>query len=206
MPDVPSPPFAVVLLAGGFSRRMGCDKARLVWREEELWRFQLEKLTQLGAARCLISCREEQKLHEGARLPQVEWFFDPPGDESGPLGAVGRLLAQADMPLIVLAVDMPCLSTAFLRDELVSSMPTGLGCFFQSEHGFEPLAGCYVPAMLPVITAHLRRGQLSLQKCLGECLERGLARVRSLRPDEQALFVNMNTPSEWGVCQLPIPA
>ena len=35
---------SAVLLAGGESKRMGCDKAALAWRGRPLWEWQIEKL------------------------------------------------------------------------------------------------------------------------------------------------------------------
>jgi len=200
----PSPlPFAVLLLAGGQSRRMGWDKTRLEWLGRPLWRHQMEMLAELGASRCLLACREEQRLQDETLLPGWEWFFDPVGDEQGPLGVLGRALRVTAQPLVVLAVDMPFMNSAFLRDELCLKINAWRGWFFRSAQGIEPMAACYVPTMLPLIERRLANGQLGLQKMIEECMGLGMAGARALSDEEMPLFANLNTPGEWEHCQLP---
>jgi molybdopterin-guanine dinucleotide biosynthesis protein A len=197
------PPFAVLLLAGGRSRRMGRDKAGLLWQGRPLWRHQLERLAALGAGRCLVACREEQGLQGEASLPGWEWLFDPVGDEQGPLGAIARALRVVQMPLVVLAVDMPFMTAAFLREELGARVSAGRGRFFATAQGVEPMAACYVPEMLPVMERRLAKGERGLQRLIEACVTLDLAEVRELRDEDRPLFANLNTPGEWEDCQLP---
>lgn len=194
-------PFATLLLAGGRSQRMGTDKALLPWQGRALWQVQLEKLQKLGARRCLVACREEQLLHEEASFADLEWLFDPPNDEDGPLGAISRALHATTLPLVVLAVDMPFMTVSFLRTRLEPSPDSG--CFFSTHQGTEPMTACYAPAMLPVIERRLAHGERSLQKLISECAALGLARVELLSDKDALLFTNANTPGEWQDCQRP---
>jgi molybdenum cofactor guanylyltransferase len=204
MNSTPLPFFAALLLVGGRSRRMGRDKARLEWNGVPLWLRQMQMLDSLGASRCLIACRQEQGLQEESFLSAWQWLYDPPGDQLGPLGAIKRALDEAAMPLLVLAVDMPFMTAAFLQQQLLSPrMGAERGCFFRTEYGIEPLAGCYVPAMLPVLERRLARGELGLQKLIEECVGLGLAECWDLGNEERGLFANANTPDEWEHCQLP---
>ncbi len=203
MSSASSPPFAVLLLAGGHSRRMGRDKARLEWQGRPLWQHQTERLTQIGASRCLVACREEQGLQGEATSPKWEWLFDPEGEERGPLGAVEHALRLTALPLLVLAVDMPFMSPEFLRQELLAGLSAERGAFFRTAQGIEPMAACYVPAMLPVMESRLARGELGLQRLIEECVALNLADVRELEEEALPLFANLNTPDEWKHFQGP---
>lgn len=191
-------PFAALLLAGGRSRRMGCDKALLDWYGQPMWVVQKAKLRALNPARLIVACREEQTLGQDMG---VEWMYDPQGDESGPMGAIHRALVIVRMPLLVLAVDMPWMTTGFMRDELLGTAVDDAGFFIETDHGLEPLAAVYVPLMQGMMGRAIEEGQLSLQRFVMEC---GLARVRRAEMHEMRFFSNANTPSEW-LCEKGSP-
>lgn len=197
MAHSPSLPFAVMLLAGGYSRRMGQDKAWLEWQGSPLWQHQLSTLARLPAQRRLISCRDSQKLQDAPLFPDWEWLFDPAGDEQGPMGAVARSLRLVNLPMVVLAVDMPFMTAEFLQRELIAGSTAGRGRFFRTEQGIEPMAALYVTEMLPVIEGRLARGELGLQRMIEEAVTLNLAGLRALNEEERAFFANLNTPGEW---------
>lgn len=179
---------------------MGEDKAQLRWQGRPLWQVQLEKLLELESSHCLVACREEQELHLDCPDDEaVTWLFDPVEDDNGPLGAITRALASIAVPTLVLAVDMPFMTTDFLRTRLELSRERG--CFFATGHGIEPMTGCYAPAMLPLMEKRLARGEKSLRGAISECVELGLAQVITLNEEEETLFTNANTPGEWQDCQ-----
>lgn len=169
------------------------DKALLHWHGQDLWQAQMHKLQSLGAARVLLSCRREQPLFPDGG---VEVVHDPEGVDDGPLGAITRCLEIAPMPLLVLAVDMPWMTTAFLQENLVPQENSPLGKFFRGQHGDEVLAGLYVPAMLPIMHAALREKHLALQPVIEACVHTGLATTHPLSDDQAPLFRNANTPSD----------
>lgn len=193
-----TPPFSALLLAGGRSRRMGRDKALLEWGGRPLWEVQAAKLASLQPQRLLIACREEQGLHHsqaGRPFAAVEWLFDPPGEDLGPMAAIVRALGtDTGMPLLVLAVDMPWVTADFLRNDLLGA---DRGLFFQGPHGYEPLAGIYVPAMRAGMAARLQRGRLGLQAAIEEAVAAGDAVVKPAPVDAELLFQNANTQEEW---------
>ncbi len=186
--------FSAVLLAGGRSRRMGQDKAFLIWQKQPLWSLQLEKLRQLKPARLLIACREEQLIPPG----HAEFIFDPPGEDLGPLPAITRALTAVQQPLLVMAVDMPFMTTEFLKERLLeSTICTGKSLFFKSAHGVEPLAGFYDPLILPRLQSAIADRQLSLTALIHGTLKAGLADIFKISSTEQRLFGNINTAAEW---------
>jgi len=173
--------FAAVLLCGGKSTRMGRDKAFLDWNGRPLWQVQLEKLHQLAPQRLLISCREEQNI-----VCDAEMAFDPIDSNDGPLGAITRCLELVQMPLLVLAVDMPWMTVECLREHIL------LGGFFRGPHGFEALCAVYEPAMLQNMKNALAERRLALQRVIEACQPR----VHELTDEHAPFFRNANTPEE----------
>lgn len=179
---------AAVLLAGGRSTRMGRDKALLDWHGRPLWQVQLDKLRPLKPERLLLSCRREQSLNPG---DDAEVVYDAEHADDGPLGAITRSLELVQMPLLVLAVDMPWMTTEFLRENLRP------GRFHHGAHGFEALAAVYVPEMLPAMQEALRDRRLALQRVIGAFVQSGCAESIELDAASAEFFRNANTPEEW---------
>jgi len=186
-------PFATALLAGGRSTRMKQDKALLHWHGQELWQAQLHKLQSIGAGRVLLSCRREQPLFPG---DGVEIMYDPSGIDDGPLGAITRCLEHVQMPLLVLAVDMPWMTAAFLREQLGRHDNAEQGWFFRSTHGDEALAGMYVPAMLPQMRQALSEKNLKLQHVIEACVHAESAVTSQIEDGQAVFFHNVNTPAD----------
>lgn len=172
---------------------MGTDKARLVWQGQPLWRLQLDKLAALGPARLLVACREAQGLHTEAPVPACEWCFDPPGSDDGPLGAIARTLT--DLPLLVLAVDLPRFEPAVLLADWRAQAAPERGLCWRSAQGLEPLAAVYGPALRPALQQALAERRLGLQKLLAAGEAQGGLVVRPA--PAQAGLDNLNTPEEW---------
>ncbi len=179
---------AAVLLAGGRSTRMGRDKALLDWHGRPLWQVQLDKLRALKPERLLLSCRREQALQPS---DDAEVVHDAEHADDGPLGAITRCLEIVQMPLLVLAVDMPWMTTEFLRENLRP------GRFHHGAHGFEALTAFYLPSMLPAMQEALRERRLALQRVIGACVESGCAESIELDAASAEFFRNANTPDEW---------
>ena len=172
---------------------MGTDKARLIWQGQPLWRLQLAKLAALGPARLLVACREAQGLHTEAPVPACEWCFDPPGSDDGPLGAIARTLT--DLPLLVLAVDLPRLEPAVLLADWRAQAAPERGLCWRSAQGLEPLAAIYGPALRPLLQQALAERRLGLQKLLAAGAAQGGLVVRPA--PAQAGLDNVNTPEDW---------
>lgn len=188
-------PFAAVLLAGGRSTRMKQDKALLHWHGQDLWQAQLHKLQSLGAARVLLSCRSEQPLFVSPS-DEVEVLHDPEGVDDGPLGAITRCLELVQVPLLVLAVDMPWMTAAFLREQLQKHESPDKGWFFRGPHGDEALAGLYAPAMLPMMQEAKSNKDFKLQHVIEAAVHSGLAITHALGDEQMPFFRNANTPAD----------
>ncbi len=190
MPRSPTLTFSAVLLAGGQSRRMGRDKAGVLWRGEPLWQRQLGTLRACGAAEIFISGHASGP-YSAADVPIV--LDRTPG--GGPLAGIAAALRHARHEhVLVLAIDLPEITSAFLRDLLAQAAAAAI--VPRDAHRFEPLAAIYTRACLPLAGACLRDGSPSLQRFAAAAIAQGIAGAHVLTPAECPLFHNVNTPSD----------
>ena len=158
-----------VILAGGLSRRMGIEKARL----------RLGHRTLLGHARALatamgLPCR----VLRVDRLPGL-----------GPLGGVETVLRRAKADRILfLSCDMPFLQPDLVEQLLAVDAPA----VFATAHGKVGFPFCLSRKILPKVEVQLAAGQLSLQAFARKIRTR---RLRVPKADWPQLD-NLNTPSE----------
>ena len=98
---------STVLLAGGESRRMGSDKATLLFRGKPLWQVQLETLQKLGPKEIFVSARIDPPW----RPDDVVFVADAPLSR-GPLsGLAASMSRMRTTHLLALAVDMPWMTS-----------------------------------------------------------------------------------------------
>lgn len=181
---------------------MGEDKAFLDWEGSPLWRSQIEKLLKLGPERLFLAARSEQNFsaHIAAdpvlnHCDKLEVIEDPEGEDCGPIGALIRCLKRADLPLVVLAVDMPQMSIEFLSRMLAATRPS-IGMVLTGRHGHETLAAVYDPAMLPQFEMALTKGDFSLQSVISAAVVACTCELRTLDGRDEQLFSNVNTREE----------
>jgi FdhD protein len=192
--------FDAALLAGGRSTRFMADKAFLDWRGRPLYVAQLRKLAALEPDRLWLSTNAEQAFPEV--LAGVERIIDDEPD-LGPLGGLRAVLRRSESPFVlVLAVDLPLMETAFLS-LLIES---GKGLVARSDRGWEPLAALYPrEAMLALIESALATGRRRMQDLLDEAESLGLIEPLPLTEQSTRFFANLNSPGdllalEQGLC------
>ncbi len=180
---------SAVLLAGGRSSRMGRDKAFLEFQGEPLWRRQLVTLQRLEPAQIMIS-----------GSPRAEWNgYEIVTDEivdAGPLAGVAAALQKCATPmLVVLAIDLPQITTDFLRS-LLTLCHDARGAVPRAADGFEPLAAVYPAGCAGLAAAALWSGDFSMQDFIRQSIEQGLLVEREISEEETPLFANLNTPAD----------
>ncbi len=169
---------AGILLVGGASRRFGSPKALALLDGETL----AERAYRLLAEACGHVVAVGKPADELALPFEVH---DDANELRAPIVGVvaGLRLAAAEVSLVV-PVDMPWLTAAFLRDLLaaveradVAVPPTG------------PLPGAFRASALPVLERRLAKGHLSLRGALEELVTRVVEA-------EPAILRNVNAPAD----------
>jgi molybdenum cofactor guanylyltransferase len=185
--------FSAVLLAGGKSSRMGCDKAFLQIDGVPLWQRQLNVLNELAPDKIFIAGRPCEEWCDYEILPDAS-------EDAGPLaGLTSAFRACATSLLLTLAVDLPKITGSFLRNLLSEES----GIVPQLSGRFEPLVAIYPKSALPIAESHLSRGEFSMQKFVQECIAQRLVRPIKISPRNAGLFTNLNTPEDMDRLRAP---
>ena len=184
-----APPLRALILAGGRSRRMGQDKARLAYRNAETEVARLARVCRgdLGLRVSVsVSAADDDALPGAARV--VDRFVG-----MGPMGAIASaFLADPDAAWLVLACDLPLLGAEDLR-RLVSARDVRRLATAARADGKpwpEPLVAIYEPRAYRRLLDFLSLGYACPRKVLinGDTLEVPFADARP--------FYNANTPAE----------
>ena len=183
--------FSAALLAGGRSSRMGRDKAFLKVDGVPLWRRQLQILRELGPSEIFLSGPTQTEWIESG----LEIVVDA-RDDAGPLGGLVAVLRRSrNTRSLVLAVDLPNMTSEFLRQVL--AMCSDHGGIVPNRNGrFEPLAAVYPARCLALAESCLNSGDYSLQQFARHAINAGLMRTREIADVEESLFFNLNTQAD----------
>lgn len=181
------------MLAAGHSIRMHRDKALIPTGDGRVaWQRQREVLAAAGAAELLLSARPAQTWAETAE-GFVAVVRDPV-ENGGPLAGIVAALQRASHPLVaVLAVDLPAMETDWFR-QLQPHLGPERGAVGIRDGFFEPLAGFYPRALLPLAEEALEARVLSLQKLLRAGVEQGVIHAQEITDAAAPWFVNRNQP------------
>jgi molybdopterin-guanine dinucleotide biosynthesis protein A len=182
---------SAVLLAGGESRRMGTDKALLLFRGKPLWQIQLELLRKLEPTEIFISARTDPMW----RPTDVLFVGDDP-PARGPLSGLAASLGQMrSKHLLALAIDMPFITEKYLKF-LCSQIGPGRGVIVKMDDRFEPLATIYPQEALASVQSALTGTDFSLQTMASCLVAEGKLRVTPITPQDKNLFLNLNEPAD----------
>lgn len=178
-----------LILAGGDSRRMGQDKADLVFDGETLLRRAIATM-QAIFPKVIVSVRQ---VRAGVDVPQVcdEW------PSSGPLAGLISGLAQAGTSWVfAVACDMP-----FVTAPAVSQLAiyhTGHQAVVPLVGGYpQPLAAFYAASALGAMRAGFAQGDRSLRDMLQRLEVRYVseAELRDCDPQLRSFF-DLDTPQD----------
>jgi molybdenum cofactor guanylyltransferase len=202
-----------IVLAGGLSRRMGRDKARI-----EV--FGVPLLTQL----CHVGLVVSDSVYVVAGFDRDYSDILPDGCEfvvdrvlEGPLTALQLTLPQVFASrsqnlgepewVLVLACDLPNLSGAVVRawvEQLENVPAETIAVLPKSENGWEPLCGLYHRRSIPLLNQFAATGGRSFQRWLDQSSVRPL--VRELEWIDRRVFLNCNTPIDLAAIEPVIAA
>ena len=186
-------PFSVIILAGGYGRRLGRDKATVEVGGRLLLHWSVLAASQVSDD-IVVSRRPDQQLPplDGAAAPGWREAIDRRHDR-GPLAGLESALPLIQHELAVaVACDMPLLQPALLRavaqscDGVDLAMP-------QIEGVAQPLLAAYRASLAPLATSLLERGEGRLRALLALAPHR-LLEVDALRRHDPTLvsFTNLN--------------
>ena len=180
-----------VLLAGGESRRMGRDKAAIVFRGQLLWQRQIELLRGLRPEKIFVSVRKEPSW-----LPlETELLLDEPPFR-GPLSGLTRALASIQTShLVVLAVDMPFMTSEQLRF-LCRLAIAGRGVVPVVDERAEPLAAIYPREAATDFAAALAGSDFSLQTLTRNLAQAGRIQMLNVPEEARDLYRSVNEPDD----------
>lgn len=175
------------ILAGGQSRRMGRDKATLLFAGQTM-AARIEGVLRQVCGTVLIAGDRPDLSHAGLRV--VPDLF--PGSSLG--GLHGALSAATTPWLLAVACDVPLVSVELLRALLARRADYDI-VVPRGARGVEPLCALYARATLPGMERRLLRGELAIQGLFAE-YRTGYLDVRELAPDAERLLRNFNTPDD----------
>jgi molybdopterin-guanine dinucleotide biosynthesis protein A len=183
---------SAAIMAGGESRRMGRNKALLLFRGRPLITKVYEILQPLFEDIFLVTNDPEQFDF----LPCPKVSDRVPG--KGPISGVDAALRHSrNRRVLVVACDAPSLSPSLLEmlagmsEEADAVIPCG-------PDGPEPLCAVYGKECLPVIEESIRKGEYRMTALAGRLRIREISReeVEAIDPGFRS-FRNINTPGDF---------
>ncbi len=187
--------FSAVILAGGKSSRMGRDKAELELAGVTLLERQIKLVQSVGAAEVFVSGRADQNVSRFGCPVLADNF-----PEAGPLAGIERALQICRHPLLlVLAVDMPQMTTAVL-EELKMQSAGRTGIVPRLAGHVEPLVAFY-PKTAAALAAELLQqtpdsGSPGAGIFAARCVQMGWSRYHDLPADVALCFKSWNQPQD----------
>nr|CRH04966.1 putative molybdopterin-guanine dinucleotide biosynthesis protein A [Candidatus Magnetococcus massalia] len=180
-----------VILAGGQSRRMGRDKAQLIWQGQPLWQH-LAEIVAPQVAEVMISYNGDPQVI----VDRYPHFVDSVAGHQGPLAGVATALERIQTPWLFTApVDVPLLPgdvVASLWQVVMEKNVRGVSASsLMQKHGTISLWHRDLLSHLQKVLAEGRCGVHAFQKA--HAFEVVDFPVQEGAPDP---FTNLNTPEE----------
>ncbi len=180
-----------VILAGGQSRRMGCNKALLDIGGKPLIRLMIDCILPV-TDRILISSNDSQS-YRFLGYPVIPDQFAGHGPLAGFHSAMIRNICSL---YIILACDLPSLKTPFLRNLVLMAEGYDAAIPLTGDGLIHPLCAVYRNTCFPSVENALKRGANKvIEMFLGDSLA-----VRWVKADEgefrDADLANINTPED----------
>ena len=196
-------PTAAILAGGRAARFGGRDKSALVIDGRSILERQIAELLRVTDDVLVVGAEQGsgrflfELAHQKSTRPLFRLVPDrTPG--CGPLGGLDAALAAArDAVVVIVACDMPFVTTAFLN-HLLDLARDADAVVPRTERGYHPLCAAYTRACHPVVARRLADRRLKMTGLLEE------VRVRELTAEEIDAFgdrfrllANVNRPADY---------
>lgn len=184
---------AVIIVAGGKSRRMGADKRMLLFGRQKLLTIAVEKAKVISDEVILV-------LGEPIEIDcQVKIVFDKLKGHGPLIGLYSGLLETRKKKALLLPCDMPLVTVELLRT-LINQAEGYDITILKHRSIVEPLCSVYSKNVIPVIEEQFQERTLSLLSLLkNPKLRIKIVKVENKfnGNDTDLLFFNINTPENY---------
>ena len=182
---------SAVILAGGESQRMGRDKAGIELEGQTLLALAVDKVLHVGIKEVYISGHPSRD-YSGLNYPVL--FDLEPG--FGPLGGIERALHECRSALLlVLAVDLPYMTTEFLQ-QLFAHCDSLTGAVPKLNGRLEPLAAIYPKRCHAFVVEAIAKPRRAARDFAAACLHERAVRIFPVSADDAGRFANWNSPAD----------
>lgn len=176
-----------LILSGGYSSRMGRDKALLHYHGMPQ-RDYLRRVLLSCCEEVFLSCRPDQPMEAEWQIVKDVFDFRSPLN-----GIISALQQYPDRAWLVVAVDMPRVDEQVLLQLVAARDPEKIAsCFYNPARKMpEPLLTIWEPSALPVLLRHVAAGTTGPQHVLNS------EAIHAIQPLDSAIFLNVNYPTDW---------
>jgi molybdopterin-guanine dinucleotide biosynthesis protein A len=179
-------PCNALILAGGFSSRMGMDKSMIDYHGVPQ-HLHVAALLKPFVADVYLSCRAGQSIE--CQVPIITDTISDIGPMSGLIAAFEK---NPNTAWLVMACDMPLVDEAVLQQLFDERDASKQATYFINPDSSmpEPLLAIYEASMLPLLKSHIDQQQYSMNRLLQH------SDGKPLIPNEPAKLISVNTPEE----------
>ena len=180
-----SPNINGIILTGGKSRRMGSNKALLVYKGQSFLEHIVDALKPICKEIFLIGRSKEYDEFGLTQLEDLE-------EQTGPISAICSGLQHSNAEYnLVLSCDVPMVSSSLLKTLTDKATGYDVTLFTDGKHS-TPLIACYRKPCIPVFKHLLKNKRYRLM----DAIEALKCNIIPLMEHEKPLIKNINTPED----------
>jgi len=177
-----------LVMAGGESRRMGENKAFIVYHKKPQVYEAITLLNKI-CRNVFISCKKEHGNLFNTNISLIHDLDSAKGPMAGILAAFQQ---YPDKAWLVLPCDLPFIDLELVKYLLTKRVPGRPVTLFSSEGGrIEPLVSIWEPKSYEILQKSAARREYGITKCLSTC---EIEIVKSPNPEK---LKNINTMQEY---------
>lgn len=176
-----------LVLTGGFSKRMGQEKALLNFHKKPQFAYLFELLKPF-CEKVFLSCRTEQSAQFGEQFPKIFDIHDGIGPMNGLLSFFEKYPEKA---CLLVACDMPFINKKAIQFLIKKRHSGKIATAFKSQKGFpEPLLTIWEPKSYTILTEVFQNDNYSLRDILQD------NKCQLLKTNDDKTLLNINKPEE----------